>query len=238
MDKQNRDNQTNPPTNLLLEEEAVSIRLNGSYLLTAMIAPDTKKEFITGYLFTEELISSLDDIESVRIEGCNVSVLTTNPFKMSKRRMVLSGCGSSSSFLDEKKLKPISSSYQIHASIIRESACALPSALYSPSAALWNNEGCIFQCTDIGIHSACITCIGYGLIHGIEFESCILATSGRVATDIVRVALLCGIPVITSPTVPTKLAITIAERMGLCVICGVTKDTMTIWTQKNAIISS
>ena len=216
----------------ILEEEAVSVRLNGLYLLTAMIAPYHKEEFVTGYLFTEELISSLTDIESLRIEGSSVSVLTKNPFQISKRRMVLSGCGSSSSFLDEKKLRPIPSSSQIQKSIIHKSVCALPPI----SAALWNNEGCIFQCTDIGIHSACVTCIGYGLIHAIDFSSCMLAISARVATDVVRVALFCGIPLIASSSVPTRLAITIAEKMGLCVICGVNTDEMLIYADKNGTI--
>ena len=216
---------------LMLEEEAVSVRFNGLYLLTAMIAPQHKEEFVTGYLFTEELISSLSDIESLRIEGSSVHVLTTNPFQISKRRMVLSGCGSSSSFLDEKKLKSISSSLQIQKSIIHKSVCMLPPI----SAALWNNEGCVFQCTDIGIHSACVTCIGYGLIHAIDFSSCMLAISARVATDIVRIALFCGIPLIASSTVPTQLAITIAKKMGLCIICGVDSDDMIIYANKNVV---
>jgi FdhD protein len=213
-------------------EEAVSVRLNGAYLLTAMKVPHNKKEFVTGYLFTEGLISSLADIESLRIEKNSVSVLTTDPFKISKRRMVLSGCGSSSSFLDEEKLQPIRSSSQIQKSIIHKSVCALPSI----SAALWNNEGCVFQCTDIGIHFACVTCIGYGLMHAIDFSSCMLAISTRIATDIVRVALLCGISLIASSSVPTRLAITIADKMGLCIICGVNSDDMIICTEKNTVI--
>jgi len=219
----------------LLEEEAVSIRLNGSYLLTAMISPSNKEEFVTGYLFTEELISSLTDIESLRIEDNTVSVLTNNPFKMSKRRMVISGCGGSSSFLDEKKLKTIVTSSYFHKSAVHKSVVGLP---FTPTAALWTNDTCIFQCTDIGIHSACVTCIGYGLMHVIDFSACILAISGRIATDIVRMSLICGIPVIASSSITTNLAVRIAEQMGLCIICGVDNDDMIIYTNKNCIINS
>ena len=219
----------------LLEEEAVSIRLNGSYLLTAMISPSNKEEFVTGYLFTEELISSLADIESLRIEKSTVSVLTKNPFKMSKRRMVLSGCGSSSSFLDEKKLKRITTSSYIHKSIVQKSIATLPLA---PTAALWNNNTCIFQCTDISIHSACVVCIGYGLIHAIDFSTCFLAISGRIATDIVRMSLICGISIVASSSITTSLAVSIAEKMGLCIICGGNNDDMIIYTNKNQIINS
>ncbi|MDR2854634.1 MAG: formate dehydrogenase accessory sulfurtransferase FdhD [Methanomicrobiales archaeon] len=230
----NKETKRADPIDLILEEEPVSVRLNGSYLLTAMIAPHNKEEFVTGYLFTEELISSLADIESLRIEGSNVSVLTTNPFKISKRRMVLSGCGSSSSFLDEKRLQPILSSSQFQKTIIHKSVCSLPPI----SAALWNSEGCLFQCSDIGIHSAAVTCIGYGFIHNIDFSSCMLALSGRIATDIVKIALFCKIPLIASSSVPTRLAITIAEKMGLCIICGVNADDMTIYTDKNIAVCS
>ena len=220
---------------VLLLEEAVSIRLNGAYLLTAMISPSNKEEFVTGYLFTEELISSLADIESLRIENNTVSVLTKNPFKMSKRRLVLSGCGSSSSFLDEKKLKKITTSPYIHRSAVQKSIVALP---LTPTAALWNNNFCIFQCTDISIHSACVACIGYGLIHAIDFSTCILAISGRIATDIVRISLICGIPVLASSSITTNLAVSIAEQMGLCIICGGYNGDMRIYTHKNHIINS
>lgn len=229
--KQNERKKTVP----LLEEEAVSIRLNGSYLLTAMISPSNKKEFVTGYLFTEELISSLTDIESLRIENNTVSVLTKNPFKMSKRRMVISGCGGSSSFIDEKKLKAIVASSYIHKSAVHKSIAGLPC---TPSAALWNNDTCIFQCTDIGIHSACVTCIGYGLMHTVDFSACILAVSGRIATDIVRISLICGIPVVASSSVTTSLAVDIAKHVGLCIICGVDNDDMIIYTTENRIINS
>ncbi|MCL2459792.1 MAG: formate dehydrogenase accessory sulfurtransferase FdhD [Euryarchaeota archaeon] len=219
----------------LLEEEAVSIRLNGSYLLTAMISPRNKEEFVTGYLFTEELISSLADIESFRIENNTVSVLTKNPFKMSKRRMVISGCGGSSSFLDDKKLKRIETSSYIHKSTVHKSIARLPC---TPSAALWNNDTCIFQCTDIGVHSACVTCIGYGLMHAIDFSACIFAISGRIATDIVRISLICGIPVVASSSITTRLAVGIAQHLGLCIICGVDNDDMIIYTNENRIINS
>ena len=220
---------------LLLEEEAVSIRLNGAYLLTAMISPSNKEEFVTGHLFTEELISSLADIESLRIEKSTVSVLTKNPFKMSKRRMVLSGCGSSSSFLDEKKLKKIRTSVSIHKSTIQKSITALP---VTPTAALWNNDSCICQYTDISFHSACVACIGYGLMHAIDFSMCFLATSGRIATDILRISLICGIPVLASSSITTSLAVNIAEQMGLCIICGGYNGDIRIYTSKNHIINS
>jgi FdhD protein len=149
--------------------------------------------------------------------------------------MVLSGCGSSSSFLDEKKLKKITISSNIHKSAIKKSIVTLPVA---PAAALWNNNTCIYQCTDISFHSACVACIGYGLMHNIDFATCILSTSGRIATDIVRISLICGIPVLTSSSITTSLAVSIAEKMGLCIICGDYNGDMIIYTNKNHIINS
>ena len=235
----------------MLEEEAISVKFNGAHLFTAMVTPGHVKEFVVGYLYAEELISSLADIESMRIEDCTASVLTKNPFKMLKRRMVLSGCGSSSSFLDEKKLKPISTQAHIRKNTVLHGLSTMSTICSdNPSgttaAALLRDElydelcdeACLFQCTDIGLHAACVTCIGYGLLHATDFSTTVLAISGRIATEIIRISLICGIPVIISPSLPTRLAVEVAEKMGLCLICSSKETDLAIYSHKEYIISA
>ncbi len=67
-------------THEVVEEVPVSITINGRHALTAMMSPHMIREFVIGFLFTERIIRSIDEIESIKIEENSASVLTNNPF--------------------------------------------------------------------------------------------------------------------------------------------------------------
>ena len=79
--------------NGLLNEQPVSLTVNGRGLATVMMLRDMAEEFAVGYLTTEGIVSYAD-IESVMQNDAGVSVLTKNPFKvLLPKKSVLSGCG-------------------------------------------------------------------------------------------------------------------------------------------------
>lgn len=49
-------------------EVPLAVYVNGRHALTAMISPTMLEEFVTGFLYTEKIISKLENIESLRIE--------------------------------------------------------------------------------------------------------------------------------------------------------------------------
>ena len=84
--------------------------VNGRHMTTAILSPARFEDFITGYLYTEEIIRDVDEIESVRIEENRISVLTRNLFKrVSTKKTILSGCGGAVSYIDTEKLPTINS---------------------------------------------------------------------------------------------------------------------------------
>lgn len=66
--------------NGLLNEQPVSLTVNGRGLATVMMLKDMAEEFAAGYLTTEGIVPYAD-IESVMETETGVSVLTKNPFK-------------------------------------------------------------------------------------------------------------------------------------------------------------
>jgi len=60
--------------------------VNGRHMTTAILSPARFEDFITGYLYTEEIIRNVDEIESVRIEENRISVLTRNLFKRGQHK--------------------------------------------------------------------------------------------------------------------------------------------------------
>lgn len=77
---------------------------------------------------------------------------------------------------------------------------------------------------DIGRHNAMDKVIGYVVMHGIDREKCILYTTGRVPTDMVKKVIASRIPVLVSKAVPTDAAIEMAHRYNLTLICKAWPD--------------
>src|SRR5512136_3277428 len=103
----------------VVEEVPVALFVNGRHAMTAMMSPVQLEEFVTGYLYTEQIIKGVEEIESIRIEKNRISVITKNLFKvLGPKKTILSGCGGSTSFIDTGKLPSIKSGFTIPATAI------------------------------------------------------------------------------------------------------------------------
>ena len=52
----------------VVEEIPIALFINGRHSMTAMMSPVNLEDFVTGYLFTEQIIKNIDEIESIKIE--------------------------------------------------------------------------------------------------------------------------------------------------------------------------
>ena len=96
----------------VVEEVPVALFVNGRHAMTAMMSPVQLEDFVTGYLFTEQIIKGVEEIESIRIEKNRISVITKNLFKvLGPKKTILSGCGGSVSYIDAEKLPRIKSDF-------------------------------------------------------------------------------------------------------------------------------
>src|SRR5512137_1165622 len=110
----------------VIEEVPLALFVNGRHAMTAMMSPVQLEDFVTGYLYTEQIIKNIDEIESIRIEKNRMSVITKNLFKvLGPKKTILSGCGGSTSFIDTEKLPRVSSDYTITTTNIQTAAKAV-----------------------------------------------------------------------------------------------------------------
>src|SRR5512137_1020771 len=116
----------------VIEEVPMALFVNGRHAMTAMMSPLQLEDFVTGYLYTEQIIKNIDEIESIRIEKNRMSVITKNLFKvLGPKKTILSGCGGSTSFIDTEKLPKIKSGYRIStANILNAAKAVLTSELH------------------------------------------------------------------------------------------------------------
>lgn len=82
----------------------------------------------------------------------------------------------------------------------------------------------LFAGEDIGRHNAMDKAIGYAAMQGLKPENCILYTTGRVPTDMVKKVVMARIPVLVTKAVPTDAAVEMARAYNLTLICKAWPD--------------
>jgi len=236
-------NECETSTHDVVEELPVALFINGRHAMTAMMSPVNMEDFVTGYLFTEQIIKGVDEIESVKIEKNRISVITKNLFKvLGPKKTILSGCGGSSSFIDPAKLPKITSDFAISAEKIQEwIKTALDSELHRTTGgihivALLDTDKILCVSEDIGRHNALDRVIGYGLRNGVNFSRTLIVSSGRISSEMVRKCLLANIPMIVSRSATTTLAVEIAAKAGITVIGFARGKKLNIYTHAERVV--
>jgi FdhD protein len=229
-------------THEVIEEIPYALFINGRHAMTAMMSPVQLEDFVTGYLFTEQIIKSPDEIESIKIEQNRLSVITKNLFKvLGPKKTILSGCGGSTSFIDTGKLPSIKSGFTMSAGAISHMIKeVLESELHNTTGGvhavgLASADGVITRSEDIGRHNALDRVIGYALRNNVDLSSTCVVCSGRISSEIVRKCLIANIPVVISRGATTTLAIDIATKTGLSLVGFVRGGKMNIYTHPERV---
>lgn len=219
------------------EETVIALYVNGRHATTSVLCPGYPEEYTIGYLFSEEIIRSADDIESIRYEKNRISVLTKDPFRTTgRRKTILAGCGGSTSYIDVSKLPMIICDHTFSFAAIAD---LIPSSsVQYESAALADENGLIRSFQDIDCYCAIDRVIGYGLLNAVDFSCTFLVISGKITSEMVRRCLLAGIPILASQGTVTTLAREIAEETNLCLAGLLTDEAMTVFSHPERISCS
>jgi FdhD protein len=222
----------------VVEEVPLSIFINGRHFATAMISPQMREEFIVGHLFAERIIGGPEEMQSLEIEGNVARAIISNPIKaIVPRRPIVSGCGGIASFLDDSKLPQIKSNLRIDRMQAKEAMAAISlSEIHIATGGVHSvglfgvAEPIIIE--DIGRHNALDKAIGCALLHrkGFDFGRTYAACTGRVSSDMALKCAVAGIPIVVSRGATTSLAISIAERTGLCIVGFLRGRRLSIYT--------
>jgi len=233
---------------VVIKEEPLSISINGRHFVTAMISPQMKREFVMGHLFSEGVIKSINEIESIQLGDNTANVIITHPLKvLAARKTIVSGCGTGSSFLEESKLPKIHSTMTITVEDILSGVKSLlhHSELHQITGGVHlvglfdkDVQGyvTVIIAEDVGRHNALDKVIGYGLTKGIEFEKTFVVSTGRISSEMALKCAVANIPVIASRGATTSLAIELAEKTGLCIIGFARGDKMNVYTNADRIV--
>ncbi len=103
-------------------------------------------------------------------------------------------------------------------------------------AALFTSDGAILAwAEDIGRHNAVDKVLGRSFIQGYLEKGKILQISGRAGFEIVQKAAIAGIPILSSVSAPSSLAVETAEAFGITLLCFVRGNRFNIYTHGSRI---
>lgn len=237
---------------LIAEETPLHVFLNQTHYVTILCLPTNLKELAVGYLLSEGVLKSVDEVQDVKLGKagkCQVRlkpevnvekrVSITQPFT----RFVLSACGSPdywplSKLIDRLDLRKLPLGFTVKAEVVSEAVKRLNTLATTfretggvHVAALYSQDGeLITYAEDVGRHNAVDKVIGTVALKKLVFSTCFLASSGRLTGDIVLKAARVGIPVVASLTAAVSSGVEAARRTGQTLIGFVRGTRMNVFT--------
>jgi len=210
-------------------DEPVCIFVNGEYHVTLIATPELREELAAGYLLTQGLIESVEEIDCIEIDDGNVNVELTGAVDLreasvSMMNLIVTACGSSPrSERSLMRLPEVSSDLRVEASRLKDMITTLNkrSSVHrrtggTHAAMLCGREGeGLAFAEDVGRHNAVDKVIGAHALKGGAFGGCVLLSTGRQSGEMVQKACRVGVPVIASMTVPLVSGVRLAEASGV-----------------------
>jgi FdhD protein len=243
-----RDGLTETRADLLAVEEPLEIRIDGEPLTVTMRTPGDDIDLAAGFLYTEGLLGSMDQVREIRMCDENVaavSVAAGAALAPSSRRFVTtSACGVCGK--DSIEAIRVRSRFDVAADPVRVSAAvlgALPDRLRQAqrvfastgglhAAGLFTTAGELLVLReDVGRHNAVDKVAGWALRSGrLPLAGCVLLVSGRASFELVQKAVMIGVPVLAAVSAPSSLAASLATEAGLTLVGFLRGPTMNLYS--------
>jgi FdhD protein len=223
-------------------EEPLEIRVAGAPLNVTMRTPGHDLELAAGFLFTEGIIASTDQIAGIRVvvpqNGTKSNVVDVELKETSfdaddlrRNFFAASSCGicgkASIEAIRTRGLPHPDRAFRFEAELL----CSLPERLRGEQAVFGRTGGlhaaALFDATgtlmavreDIGRHNAVDKVIGWALLEGrLPLSAHVMLVSGRGGFEIVQKTLAAGIPILASVSAPSSLAVKLAREFGLTLV--------------------
>lgn len=162
-------------------------------------------------------------------------------------RLIRSGCGAvGSTELGEIGLSPVTSDLSIPLHLLLRAKRLLRTGQEVHrrvggvhGTAVFDAQGkLIVAHEDIGRHNAVDKVIGHCLMHAIPLDDKVLVSTGRASYEMLTKGIRLGIPIITTISACTSLAVQLAEEYDVTLIGYLRGKRMTIYTHPERVVAS
>jgi len=247
------ESQSSDIEDVVARESPITIILNNRELVTLLCSPADLRFLAVGFLFSEGLLESKDQIKRITVDDRRgvVRVETGGDEEIAGdalfKRFITSGCGRGASFynaIDAQGQPKVESSIQVSVPqmLTLVSEFQRRSQVYRAtggvhSVALCDTGSIIIFTDDIGRHNAVDKILGRCVLDDIATNDRILITSGRVSSEIVLKVARRNVPIIASKSAPTDLGVRLANDLGLTLVGFVRGKRMNVYTHAGRIVT-
>lgn len=222
----------------LIDEEPLSIRIQGKPYVVVMRTPGAETAHAAGLCLAEGIVDTVSDIAAIAIcdgSDSNVVTVTLNEDararlgKREDRREWVSqtSCGLCGKQLVEElhqEIAPVSRATTLPAAMVRRCLEDLPGhqrlrvrTRASHAAALYDARGALLTVAeDVGRHNALDKVIGTLFLEERLERAALLVLSSRISYELVQKSARARIPVIVAVSRPTALAVQLAQALNIC----------------------
>ncbi len=235
---------------LTIDESRLNLYLNGQKAISMMCIPKDQDAHAIGFLMSENVISSIDDIEVLTVseDGLKVEIKAKinkdSLENLYKEKTLVSGCGGGITGNIENSIEiPFNqTSFQIKPEtiLIEVKKFYEESELYKLTgcvhkAMIYLLDGTTITAEDIGRHNAIDKVVGKCKLNKLDTTKSVLFVSGRLSSEMVIKAVMHKIPIVVSRTAPTYLGVQTAHKHGISLIGFARGKKMNLYTHQGRI---
>ena len=228
-----------------VDEVPVWLEVNGEPAVTWMCTPEQLPELVVGWCFGEGYIDAKSDLLSMRPCAREPGFWVTVPEQryqtvegQERRRVLASGCGAVTTILGSLSNVPRRSERPALPDLAQTRV--LFKELFAKgerykdtggihAAALTDGHSLLTHAEDIGRHNAVDKVMGARILAGERPDDLMLLVTGRISGELAFKAARARIAVVATPSVPSTIAVEIAQAAGMALIGRAVSGQPQVW---------
>lgn len=234
-------------TDIVATEYALTIFVNDQEMATVVCTPEYMEDLVTGFLFSEGVIRSKDQLQDIQISSFRgtARVRTTSSVNFNQafynKRYIASCCGKGRQsfyfYNDAHTAKKVDDKVMVTPSQV----FSLMESMES-EATLWRATGGVHMaslCTpdallvsrmDIGRHNALDKLYGHAVRTGESMSGKVVTFSGRLSSEVLLKCAKIGVGIVLAKSAPTALAVEMADELGVTAVGFVREDSFQVYS--------
>jgi len=203
----------------IVREFHLKIFLNEKELTTLVCSPSNLDHLVTGFLLSEGLIREKKDLK-FNIQDKNRGIVLV---KSEEKSIPVIKKIKATFTITSEELFNLMQEFDNHSLTYKKTGGVHGSALCS-------KEKIILFAEDIGRHNTIDRIFGECFIKHIPTDDCAIITSARISSPILKKIALRNIPLVSSVSAPTDLAIGLAKKLNITIVGFARKKKMNVYT--------
>jgi formate dehydrogenase accessory protein FdhD len=230
------------------EEVPLQITVNSAYSFVIWCSPSQFKELAVGYLLSEDILRSVDEIQELASDEAQISceiklkpnVDLDERMKNSRRstRIIPLIKASTSPYQHDQKIPTVKSKLKIKAQTILDALNQMNDLAKGFKETGGLHDSGIFKADgtmvafseDVGRHNTVDKVIGAASLSKADFSNCFMIITGRVPGDMIYKAAKVGLPIVASVAAVLNSGVSSAEKANIALVGFVRGKRMYVYT--------